>query len=99
MLFTPETTVFLLSSHFAGSHRLVLRSHAGSPSRPTPALGDRDLRGSGTVTVSTNPLWGDFIPAVCMFNGPLLQSHVRVGHGGAIRGLVLLWTHHTLLAG
>lgn len=90
MLFTLETTVFLLSSHFTGSHCLVLRSHAGSPSRPTPALGDRDLRGSGTVTVSTKPFWGDFIPAVCMFNGPLLQSHVRVGHGGAICGLVLL---------
>lgn len=97
MLFTPEAMALLLSSYFPGSHRLVLRSRAGSSSRPTSVLGDRDLCGSGTVTVSTNPFWGDFVPVVRMFNHPFLQSHVGVGNDGATCGLVLLWTHHVLL--
>lgn len=48
--------------------------------------------------MSTGPFWGDFVPAVCMFKGPFLQSCLGVGRSGATRGLVLLWTHHTLLA-
>lgn len=62
MLFTQEMTMLLLLSDFAGSHRSVLRSCAGSPTRPTPALGDGELCGSGTVTVSTNPFLGRLHP-------------------------------------
>lgn len=57
-LFTSEMIELLLSSSSAGSHRSVLRPCAGSPSRPMPASGDRQLCGSGTVTMSTTLFLG-----------------------------------------
>lgn len=45
MLLTPEPLELMLSSCFADGHSSTFRSHAGSPSGPTPALRPGSLVG------------------------------------------------------
>lgn len=87
MLFTQEMMTLLLLSYFAGSHHSVLRSCAGSPSRPMPALGDEELCGSGTATPSTNPFMGilhppQFACLMALFGSPMSGWEVAVPQVG-----------------